>query len=67
MGELDLSGMILDQRGDEHPITKEVNLSPTQLKVEFFENMAPSPFDIPHQSLIEDVLEPQKTITTMSH
>ena len=46
----------MDQSGDEHPITKEVNLSPTQPEVEFLENMVPSPFDIPHQLLTEGFL-----------
>ncbi|KAL2466739.1 Uncharacterized protein Adt_42590 [Abeliophyllum distichum] len=68
VGNMDLSGMTLNQSGyehliteevsDEHPIIEEVVLSPTQLETEFLKNMALSPVDISHQSLPEDVLEP---------
>ena len=60
MGELDLSGMTFDKSGDEHLIIEEMGLSPAQPETEILENVAPSPSDIPHQSLSEDVHEKHK-------
>ena len=67
MSELDLSDMSLDQNGDEHPIIEKVGLSTTQLETEILENVAPPPFDIPHQSLSEDVPETRKRQLAQRH
>ena len=91
MGNLDSSGdsqtenkqemseLDLEQSGDEHPITEEVGLSPTQPEIEevglsptqpeieFLENMASSPVDISHQSLTEDVPEPHRRQLPQRH
>ena len=48
MGDLDLSGMTLDQSGDEHPIIEEVDLSLAHPETKILENVAPPPSDIPH-------------------
>ncbi|KAI9185688.1 hypothetical protein LWI28_009705 [Acer negundo] len=67
IGELDLSGMTLNQSGDEHPITEEMGLSPTQHETEFLENMAQSPVDISHKLPTKDVLEPHRRQLPQRH
>ena len=52
--------MTLHQSGDEHLIIEEMGLSPTQIETQILENMAPPPFDVPYQSLAEDVIEIHK-------
>lgn len=58
MIELDFSSMILDQNINENPIIEEVGAS--QRGIESLNNMALSPINILHQSLIEDLLEPHR-------
>lgn len=67
MSELDLSSMILDQNINENPIIEEASdehlseeVGASQRGIESLNNMALSPINILHQSLIEDLLEPHR-------